>query len=269
VPSDEVTDLVELAEKMALEAGALARDRRSAVERMPVATTKSSPTDVVTASDTAVERLIRSRIQEARPDDAVVGEEDGHSAGKSGVAWVVDPIDGTVNYMYGIPQYAVSIAVQVDGVVEAGVVHNPVSAESWTAVRGQGARLDGRPIRVSNCSDLSVALVATGFAYFPDRRARQGRILAELLPLIRDVRRGGAAALELTAVACGRLDGYYERGLQPWDYAAGALIAAEAGAVVGGLHGADVSTDMTIAASPAIAPVLRDHLERLHADWPA
>ncbi|NDL56301.1 inositol monophosphatase family protein [Phytoactinopolyspora mesophila] len=258
--------LVELAASAAREAGALARERRQAVDRMAVAATKSTPTDVVTESDTAAEQLIRDRILSVRPGDAVHGEEGGHVDGKSGVVWVVDPIDGTVNYLYGIPQYAVSIAAQVDGVVEAGVVHNPASGETWTAIRGGGALLDGEPIGVTACADLSLALVGTGFGYDARRRARQAAILADLVPAVRDIRRAGAAALDLCAVASGRLDAYYERGLQPWDLAAGALVAAEAGAVVSGLHGVEAGAELVMAAAPGIAEELRGLLERLGAD---
>jgi myo-inositol-1(or 4)-monophosphatase len=182
----DTKSLVELATSAAREAGALARERRQAVDRMAVAATKSTPTDVVTESDTAAEQLIRDRILAVRPGDAVHGEEGGHVDGQTGVVWVVDPIDGTVNYLYGIPQYAVSIAAQVDGIVEAGVVHNPVSGETWTAIRGGGALLDGEPIGVTNCADLSLALVGTGFGYDARRRARQAAILGDLVPAVRD-----------------------------------------------------------------------------------
>ncbi|NEE04273.1 inositol monophosphatase family protein [Phytoactinopolyspora halotolerans] len=262
----DVKSLVDLAVSAAREAGALARDRRRAVERMTVAATKSTPTDVVTESDTAAEQLIRERLLAARPGDAVHGEEGGHSDGESGVVWIVDPIDGTVNYLYGIPQYAVSIALQVSGVVEGGVVYNPATEETWTAIRGAGAQLNAEPIAVSGCADLSLALVGTGFGYDASRRARQAAVVADLVPVVRDIRRAGSAALDLCAVASGRLDAYYERGLNPWDRAAGALIAEEAGAFVGGLHGQPPSDSMTLAASPAIADDLRALLERLGAD---
>ncbi|WP_129668273.1 inositol monophosphatase family protein [Phytoactinopolyspora endophytica] len=262
----DVKSLVDLAVSAAHEAGALARDRRRAVERMAVAATKSTPTDVVTESDTAAEQLIRDRLLAVRPGDAIHGEEGGHSAGDSDVVWVVDPIDGTVNYLYGIPQYAVSIAAQVDATVEAGVVYNPASDETWTAVRGSGALLNGEPIAVTGCADLSLALVGTGFGYDAGRRARQAAVLAELVPVVRDIRRAGSAALDLCAVASGRLDAYYERGLNPWDRAAGGLIAAEAGAVVSGLYGQPPAEAMTFAATPGIAEDLRALLERLGAD---
>lgn len=259
-------ELLGLAEKTAREAGDLVRDRREAVERMAVAGTKSTPTDVVTESDTAAEALIRSRLLGSRPDDGFIGEEDGAVVGSSGVDWVVDPIDGTVNYLYGIPQYAVSIAAAVDGVTVAGVVLNPASGETWTAVLGGGAWLDGRPVRVSSCSSLSLALVGTGFGYDAGRRSRQAAVLLEVVPRVRDIRRAGAAALDLCAVASGRLDAYYERGLNPWDLAAGGLIAAEAGAVVSGLRGAAAGGELALAATPGVAGELTALLERLGAD---
>jgi myo-inositol-1(or 4)-monophosphatase len=265
-----VTDLdalLKLAVDTAREAGDLVRERRDAVIRMTVSATKSTPTDVVTESDTAAEALIRERLLTARPDDAVLGEEGGASVGASGVRWVVDPIDGTVNYLYGIPQYAVSIAAQRDdGDIVAGVVHNPVSRETWTAVRGGGAYLDGEPVRESGCADLDLALVATGFGYDAGRRQRQAAILAGILPSIRDVRRAGAASLDLCAVATGRVDGYYERGLGAWDLAAGGLIAEEAGAVVAGLRGAPAGPDLVIAAGPALFGALHDLLEPFRPD---
>lgn len=258
--------LLTLAETTAREAGAMVYQRREAVERMDVAATKSTPTDVVTESDTAAEALIRDRLLAARPDDGILGEEDGRTAGSSGVDWVVDPIDGTVNYLYGLPHYAVSIAARVDGVVVAGVVHNPASGETWTATAGGGAYLDGRAISVTGCDQLGMAMVGTGFGYDAQRRARQAAVLLELVPVVRDIRRAGAASLDLCAVAAGRLDAYYERGLQPWDVAAGALIAEQAGATVTGLHGAAPGEDLVLASAPGVVDELRALLERLGAD---
>jgi myo-inositol-1(or 4)-monophosphatase len=260
------TTLLKLAVETAREAGELIRDRREAVTRMAVSATKSTPTDVVTDSDTAAETLIRERLLAARPEDAILGEEGGSQDGGSGVRWLVDPIDGTVNYLYGIPQYAVSIAAQRNGDAIAGVVHNPASGETWTASRGGGAYLDGQPIGVSDCDRLELALVATGFGYDAGRRARQAAILQQILPSVRDIRRAGAASLDLCAVAMGRVDGYYERGLGPWDLAAGALIAEEAGAVVGGLAGAAAGPDLVIAAGPGLFAALHDLLAPLRPD---
>ncbi|HEU4542399.1 MAG TPA: inositol monophosphatase family protein [Jiangellaceae bacterium] len=260
------TTLLMLAVETAREAGELIRGRRDAVNRMAISATKTTPTDVVTESDTAAEALIRERLLAARPEDAILGEEGGSSHGGSGVRWLVDPIDGTVNYLYGIPQYAVSIAAQRAGDTVAGVVHNPVSGETWTATRGGGAYLDGRRIRESGCDRLELALVATGFGYDAGRRARQAAILQQILPSVRDIRRAGAASLDLCAVAMGRVDGYYERGLGPWDLAAGALVAEEAGAVVGGLAGAVAGPELVIAAGPALFGPLHDLLAPLRPD---
>ncbi|WP_232512770.1 inositol monophosphatase family protein [Actinopolyspora erythraea] len=203
---------------------------RSEIATTGVVATKSTETDVVTAADRAVEKLIRERLSELRPDEPVLGEEEGGAAAEDGLRWVVDPIDGTVNYLYGYPNYAVSIAVQLDGASLAGAVVEPCSGRVWSAAAGQGAELDGRPLRVSDSGRLDLALLGTGFSYLRQRRIRQASLLRELLGEIRDIRRGGAASLELCAVAAGWLDGYYEHGLSRWDWAAGALIAAEAGA---------------------------------------
>ena len=242
-------ELLALAVAAAKEAGALVAQRRAEAP-VEVSATKSSPTDVVTASDTAAERLIRQRIEDARPDDAFLGEEGGSATGHSGVRWVVDPIDGTVNYLYGIPEYAVSIAAECDGEVTVGVVHNPVSGETWTACRGMGAWLGERPVRVGGLDDPAYALVATGFNYDVRTRTRQGEQVARLLPLVRDIRRIGSAALDLCALATGRVDAYVEQGLKPWDFAAGGLVAREAGARVGGFGGSAASEDLVVATSP-------------------
>ena len=264
--NDQAPELLELATAVAHAAGRLVRERREVVLRMPVSATKTTPTDVVTESDTAAEELIRERLLAARPGDGLVGEEGASVSGGSGVEWVVDPIDGTVNYLYGIPQYAVSIAAAVEGRVVAGVVHNPAGAETWTATRGGGAALNGRPVRESGCDRLDRALVATGFGYDPRRRARQADLLRNVVPYVRDIRRAGAASLDLCAVATGRVDAYYERGLKAWDLAAGGLIAEEAGAVVAGLRGAAAGEDLVIAAGPALFTELHDLLEPLAPD---
>jgi myo-inositol-1(or 4)-monophosphatase len=264
--TENLPALLSLAVDVAHAAGRLIHDRRAAVERMAVTATKSTPTDVVTESDTASEALIREKLLATRPDDGLLGEEGGSVSGRSGVLWIVDPIDGTVNYLYAIPQYAVSIAAQVEGATAVGVVHNPVIAQTWTAVRGEGAFVDGRPIRESGCDRLDRALIATGFGYDSRRRARQADVLRHVLPRVRDIRRAGAASLDLCAVAAGLVDGFYERGLAPWDLAAGGLIAHEAGAVVAGLRGQDAGPDLVIAAGPALFPALHDLLEPLGPD---
>lgn len=251
-------------------------------ERPEVIETKSSPTDVVTEMDRRSEALITGWIREIRPGDAILGEEGGQTAGGAAenrgagagdrerpgrVRWIVDPLDGTVNYLYGLRDWAVSIAAEVDGTVVAGVVEVPRSGETFTAVAGRGARLhrDGTTVAL-HCTagvPLSQALVGTGFGYDPARREVQGEVIAALLPHIRDIRRGGSAAVDLCSVAAGRLDAFYERGLNYWDFAAGGLIAREAGAMVGGLAGKAESTSMAVAADPGLYRQLAAFLTRL------
>ncbi|GAA1567471.1 inositol monophosphatase family protein [Kribbella sancticallisti] len=248
--SENPQDLLKLAVEVATEAAQLIVERRRGT--ITVADTKSTATDIVTAVDRESEELIRARVLAARPDDSFLGEEGDDVNGSSGVRWVVDPIDGTVNYLYDLPTYAVSIAVEYDGQTVAGVVVDAPKGEVFTATLGGGAFADGRPIRVSDCPDLSKALVGTGFGYDPDRRLVQAEVVQQLIAQVRDIRRIGVGAIDLCYVACGRLDAVYERGLNPWDYGAGALIAAEAGATVGGIDGAPVSPEMSIAATPAV-----------------
>ncbi len=225
---------------------------------------KSTRTDVVTEMDQASQELLITLLGERRPQDAVVGEEEGAATGTSGVTWVLDPIDGTVNYLYDIPAYAVSVAAVVgDHGVEggwrsvAGAVLNPVSGELFHAHLGGGARMTTVAgtvaLAATGESDLGLALVGTGFGYEAQVRSRQARLLLELLPQVRDIRRAGSAALDLCAVACGRLDGYYESGLNAWDRAAGELVAREAGAVVVGLDGPQAGRDLTVAVAPGLA----------------
>jgi myo-inositol-1(or 4)-monophosphatase len=238
--------------------------------------TKSTATDVVTAADKAVERQIVADLRAARPHDAVLGEEYGPSgdeppeyppSARSGpVRWIVDPIDGTVNYLYGLAHYAVSIAAEVDGRTVAGVVHNAATGEQWTATAGGGAWYGGRRLTASTQTDLGQALVGTGFGYDARRRRQQAAVVAGLLPRVRDIRRFGAAALDLVAAAGGRLDAYYEKGLAAWDMAAGGLIAREAGLLVTGLRGREAGPDMVLAAPPALHGPLHDLLAELDAD---
>ena len=195
-----------------------------------VADTKSSPVDIVTEADRTCEELIRERVLRARPDDGFVGEEGEDVPSRSGVSWIVDPIDGTVNYLYGLPNYAVSIAAARDGQVLAGVVRSPVPEDEYAATLGGGATRNGVPLRVRSTPPLSQALIATGFSYETDIRARQALAVARMLPQVRDIRRLGSCALDLCAVASGLSDGYVEEGPYTWDYAAGGLVAAEAGA---------------------------------------
>ncbi|HYI99409.1 MAG TPA: inositol monophosphatase family protein [Thermoleophilaceae bacterium] len=214
---------------------------------------KSSRTDMVSDADRDAERLIRELLARERPDDGLLGEEGSDVEASNGRRWVVDPLDGTTNYLYRFPAWVVSVALEDGDGTAVGVVHDPLRGETFTALRGGGARLDGDPIAVSGAERLESALIGTGFGYDADRRARQAELLATLLPRVRDIRRAGAAALDLCMVACGRLDGYYERGLHAWDWAAGSLIAAEAGASVLPLPGEPFGL---VVASPAIADEL-------------
>ncbi|HEX4725312.1 MAG TPA: inositol monophosphatase family protein [Pseudonocardiaceae bacterium] len=244
--------------RVASEAAQLVADAREAA--LSDISTKSSATDVVTSGDRAVERLIRERLDEMWPGVPVIGEEEGGQAPEHGLSWVVDPIDGTVNYLYGYPCYAVSVAAQVDGVSVAGAVADPVGDRMWTASRGDGARLNGRPLSVSSATRLELTLVATGFAYAAERRVRQAALWAALLPRVRDLRRPGASSLDLCAVAAGWVDAYVEHGLHRWDWAAGALIAEEAGAVVRLPSTANedgLGADAVFVATPGIADALR------------
>jgi myo-inositol-1(or 4)-monophosphatase len=266
-PPDAAT-LLELAVETAREAAALvAAGRASAADRVD---TKSSPVDVVTAVDTASEELIVGRLLAARPDDGVLGEEGADRVGTSGVRWVVDPIDGTVNFLYGLPAYAVSIAAEVDGAIVAGAVLNVGTGELFSARVGGGAFLaapGADPVRLSGSAPASLeqALVVTGFGYDAERRRAQGAVVADLLPRVRDIRRFGSSALDLCAVAAGRVDAYYELGLNPWDHAAGALVAAEAGLVVTGLDGRPFADPMAVAVAPSVSAAFLDLLAELHA----
>jgi myo-inositol-1(or 4)-monophosphatase len=270
IGDDTLLELRALAVSVAREAGDLLADRAGPVE---VAATKSSPTDVVTEMDRRSEELIRARILAARPSDAILGEEGGliGNAGHAPVLWVIDPLDGTVNYLYGLHDWAVSIAAEVGGAagkrIVAGAVYVPARGELFSAHLGDGAVLEsaaGRTeLRATPGVPLERALIGTGFGYLAGRRQVQGEVLAALLPRIRDIRRIGVASVDLCAVAAGRLDGFYERGLNYWDWAAGALIAAEAGAIVGGLHGKPVSPSMAVAAGPGLFGPLADALAAL------
>lgn len=247
--------LLALTRATARTAAEYVRARRPA-GRVEVAATKSSRTDVVTEIDRGTEDLIRTTIGAARPDDAIMGEEGGESGGTSGVTWIVDPIDGTVNFVHGLPAYSVSIAAAVDGTVRTGCVVNVVTGEEFAAARGRGATVSaggtettlGPPGRTT----LEYTLVGTGFSYTGSIRARQGLAVARMLESIADIRRIGSAALDLCNVASGRLDAYVEEGLLPWDLAAGRLIAEEAGIVVAGLDGPP-DERLTVACVPSIA----------------
>jgi myo-inositol-1(or 4)-monophosphatase len=269
-------DLLELACRVAVAAGRLLIGRGG---RPVVVATKSSPTDVVTEADRAAEALIRDLIGDARPGDRILGEEGGETGSGSGVRWIVDPLDGTVNYLYGLPDWAVSVAAEVDGTVVAGAVFVPRRDELFSAGLGGGAwlssgALDWRvadaapPARLACNADVRLdrALVATGFGYEAGRRLVQGQVVAGVLPRVRDIRRGGSAAVDLCSVASGSVDAYYERGVNLWDIAAGALIASEAGARVTGLHGRQAGPSMTMAAAPPLLSELHDLLASMNPE---
>jgi myo-inositol-1(or 4)-monophosphatase len=249
----------------------IVQDRPSA---LGVAQTKTSVNDIVTVMDQRSETLLRAQLLGSRPHDAILGEEDGASEGTSGITWVIDPIDGTVNYLYGIPAYCVSVAAVIGDAGRlgqwqpvAGAVCNPLTAEIFHARLGGGARVrrgdEDAAIGVSTVDVLVQSLVATGFGYLPEVRARQGEVLAAILPEIRDIRRAGSAALDLCAVARGSVDAYYESGLHPWDLAAGWVIATEAGALVSGLNGVAPGQPAVVAAGPGIHGSLLSRLEAL------
>ncbi|MFF2551365.1 inositol monophosphatase family protein [Nocardia sp. NPDC058058] len=284
----DIAELRRIAVHLAETAAAHVRTRRpqvfgpGAVEGEAVQS-KSTPTDPVTIVDTETEALVRRLVDELRPGDRVVGEEDGGTLADdpAAVQWVVDPIDGTVNFVYGIPAYSVSVAAVRDGRSVAGAVADVVHEVTYSAGLGQGAhRTDSGtwgsatatpiPLRCNAVDSVSMALIATGFAYAPKRRARQGELIAELLPEIRDIRRLGSAALDLCMVAEGRVDAHYEHGLNLWDWAAGALIAAEAGAVLILPAPTSMGTagELVVAAAPGIATELSDLLERIGVTTP-
>ncbi|MFE7329344.1 inositol monophosphatase family protein [Streptomyces sp. NPDC057565] len=264
-----LSELLGLALEAARRAGALLRDGRPA--DLGVAATKSSPIDVVTEMDIAAEKLITGFLAERRPQDGFLGEEGASSAGSSGIRWVIDPLDGTVNYLYGLPTWAVSIAAERDGERVVGVVEAPMRCETYHAVLGGGAYAkggaygDGAALRTRPAPPLDQALVSTGFNYVTAVRTHQADVAQQLIPKLRDIRRSGSAAVDLCDVAAGRLDGYYERGLHPWDLAAGDLIAREAGARTGGRPGLPADGDLTVAASPGVFEPLQALLEDLGA----
>ena len=218
---------------------------------------KSSSTDMVSAADRDAEALIQGVLREERPEDGLLAEEGGRETAESGRRWIVDPLDGTTNFLYGLPAWAVSVALEDAEGGLVGVVFDPVREELFAALRGDGATLNGEPLRMPSHDDLATALVATGFGYERERRALQAQALVRVLPRVRDVRRAGAAALDLSWLAAGRLDGYYERGLGPWDWAAARLIVSEAGGALADLEG---EPHGLAAASPALLPQLLDLL---------
>lgn len=255
------TELLDLARHLATTTGAFLLDglqrERTSIE------TKSTGTDMVSEMDKAAERMLVDGILSARPHDGILGEEGTDTAGTSGVRWIIDPLDGTTNYLYGHPQWSVSIGVEIDGVGSVGVVDAPMLRETYSASIGQGAFGNGRPLRVSSCATLSQALVGTGFGYDAGLRSWQGEIVHTLLPEIRDIRRGGSAALDLCFVACGRLDAYYERGCNAWDLSGGSVIVREAGGFSTGLRHHEPTTHLVVAAGSTLHPLLRSRLAEL------
>jgi myo-inositol-1(or 4)-monophosphatase len=267
---DELHRLLDLATSMAREAGALLSDRFSAGGPTQAVTdsirTKTSRTDLVTEADHASEQLVVSRLARERPHDAILAEEGGARAGTSGLTWVVDPLDGTINFVYGFPVFGVSVACRSEAGTLLGVVHDPTRCETFTAVKGGGAFRDGTRLVLGPGPALGEALVGTGFSYDSKRRRAQGRLLAHVLPHVRDIRRAGAAAVDLCWVAAGRLDAHYEAGLAPWDLEAGSLIVTEAGGTVEtvpGLLGRDRRSGAStlLASAPGLGGPLRDLLE--------
>lgn len=273
----ELPSLASLAASVARDVGARIRTMRE--QGVEIANTKSSLVDVVTAADREAEQLVAEALRAARPQDGLLGEEGLSAPSISGITWVVDPIDGTVNYLYDLPSYAVSIAATVeDGApgtmadgrrAVAGAVYVPALDELFTAHEGGGSALNGHPIRVSDAEELALSLVATGFGYTVERRTEQAEVVRQLIPRVRDIRRMGAAAVDLCNLAAGRLDAYYERGLAPWDFAAGALIAREAGAAILSLAEGELPGEpMLIAGPPSLARDLRAEIQRAYASLP-
>ncbi|MDQ6749693.1 MAG: inositol monophosphatase [Actinomycetota bacterium] len=249
-------DLLALATDVAIEAGGLLRERFLGGGTAALRS-KTTPTDLVSEADLAAERLIRGRLAVARPGDAVLGEEGGDQGPDggepSGLQWVVDPLDGTINYLFGIPQWAVSVACEDTEGALAGVIHDPMRGETFAVARSGSPTLNGSAIEASKSEDPATALVATGFAYGADVRARQAQVLTRLLPVVRDVRRMGSAALDLAWTACGRYDAYYERAVERWDIAAGTLLCERGGLEMRRLEGADLPAGILVAPRGIIA----------------
>jgi len=260
--------IAEFAIELARDAGALLQQRPENL----LISTKSTATDVVTQMDQQAEKFIVSRLQQYFPDDSVIGEEGAFIQGSSQFQWVIDPLDGTINYLYNLPAWSISIARvnRVTGDSQVGVVEAPELSRTFWARQGHGAKLEHGgstvSLHVSDCADLGQALIGTGFGYREDRRAGQARVLNTVLPMVRDIRRLGSCAIDLCLVAQGVLDGFYERGVNPWDHSAGALIARESGAVVSGLHGTVESDEMIVVANPLVHQQLAKALESVNAD---
>lgn len=268
-------ELLAIARSLAAETGEMIVEGRR--RGSTIAGTKTSAADVVTEMDLAAEAHLRARLAELRPGDAILGEEGGATAGTTGVTWILDPIDGTVNYLYNLPHYSVSVAAVTgpptpeEWQMEAGAVYEGGAGVLWSASRGGGAWRGEQRLEAREGPPLSNALLSTGFQYIAERRALQGALVAQILPQVRDIRRLGSCAVDLCLVAAGRVDGYYEHGLNPWDFAAAALIAIEAGIRVEGLHGRAPNTDLTLAAPQGTFDELHAALVAAGADhlWDA
>jgi myo-inositol-1(or 4)-monophosphatase len=241
-------ELLKLAESVARAAGSHLMNRPSSF----TFTEKSSVVDFATQMDQQSEELIVKQLLAARADDGIIAEEGAAKPSKSGITWVIDPLDGTVNYLYGLPGWNVSIAAKDEDGVLVGVVYAPSINGFWSAIRGEGAKYNGNKIKCNDPVTLDKSLLATGFAYDLNLRVSQGDTMAKLLPKIRDLRRNGAAAVDLCYVAMGAIDGYFEGSLKEWDYAAGGLIATEAGAVISGRGGRAADSDLVVCAGPAL-----------------
>lgn len=248
-----IPELRSLCERLATEAGTIARDGRAAARSDELGqVTKSSRTDVVTEFDRAAEAHIVAELRRLRPGDAIIGEEGTADAGTTGLAWYIDPIDGTTNFVYDQPSWSCSVAVALEDRTIAGAVFVAPLDELYSAGLGLGATRNGRPVRASGATDLSLALAGTGFAYDPATRRRQAAVVAGLIDRIRDIRRLGSAAADLCMVACGRLDLYFERHLNAWDAAAGQLVATEAGAVATDFGGGPARPAELLVAAPGV-----------------
>jgi myo-inositol-1(or 4)-monophosphatase len=246
--ADLRSELVAIAEQVALAAGQLLMDRPDTF----TLTEKSSAVDFATQMDEQAESLIVKSLLAARPDDGIIAEEGAAQKSKSGITWVIDPLDGTVNYLYGLPGWNISIAAKdKDGVI-AGVVYAPSIGALWKATKGGGAFLNNKVIKCNNPIKLNMALIATGFSYDLELRKEQGSRIQRLIPQIRDIRRNGAAAVDLCYVAMGAVDAYFESSLKEWDFAAGGLIATEAGAIISGRSGGAPDGDMVVCAGPSL-----------------
>lgn len=256
--ADRRDELLRLAQELAQGAAALHRAGRRQILRVE---TKSTPTDMVSQIDRETEAYLIDRLFAARPNDSLLAEEGGSREGGSGVRWIIDPLDGTTNYVYGYQAYAVSIAAEIDGEPALGVVLESSADHLFSALRGGGATCDGEPLQTSGGDQLATALVATGFSYDAATRAHQGEVAGRLLSHIRDLRRGGSAALDLCRLAAGQVDAYWELALAPWDYAAGRVIAAEAGATVLEIDVGHRRGPLVVAAPPALLPAFRQALD--------